>query len=223
MKTILILCLICCLGAFAAAPQSQVTAFTITKGSLSFDYGGVIFRAGNQVQHFRFSRPQISDSSIPGLQVTCFQQSALVSATGGPETDISALTLRGEDGRSISLTLCQEVEVYRVDITFSDLRQLTLWKPAWDTGPPAQSQYVTVTGGVFSPGRVVWKRGLTLLYAIASMGGTTDGFHTPQVFIVRGGQRIRVRLGPIINQQMADPPLQPGDQVDVAGRVGDLQ
>jgi hypothetical protein len=220
MKSTLVLSLILCLRAFAGPPEAQVTAFTLTKGSLVFDSGGVTFRTGNQDQRFPFSTGQFFNSSIPGLQIIGFQARAVASGSSGSERDVSTLTVRGEDGRSIDLTFGQGVEIYRADIAFSDERHLTLWKLAWEMGPPAQSQYISVTGGIGTPGRVAWRHDLTLLGAIISAGGPIDGFHPPRAYLIRGGVRTLYKVDAIINKKIPDPPLEPGDQIEVPEQSG---
>lgn len=216
MKTILILSLIFCLSAFAGPPQPQVLAFTITKGSIAFDADGVSFHAGNQALRFPFPNPQTSGSSIPsipGLRISRFEHKTVVSAMGSAPKDVSTLTLAGEDGRSIDLIAGQAVEVYRVDITFSDQRNLTLWKVASEDPTLTQPPYVTISGEVVrAPGRIIWTPDLTLMGALNAAGGFSGN---PNVYIIRGTERTRVRLTPIMRRQAPDPVLQPGDRIEV--------
>jgi hypothetical protein len=216
MKTTLILSLLFCLSAVAAPPQPQVKAFTITKGSIAFDSGGVTFHTGNQDQHFPFSKPLTSGSSIPlipGLRISRFEDKTMVSATGSAPKDVSQLTLVGEDGNSIDLIAGHPVEVYRVDITFSDQRNLALWTLASEASTLPQTHYVTISGDdVRAPGRIIWTPDLTLMSALSAAGGFSDN---PNVYIIRGTERTRVRLKPIMRRQAPDPVLQPGDQIEV--------
>lgn len=82
------------------------------------------------------------------------------------------------------------------------------------TPPPAKREVVTVSGDVRSPGRIPWSSDLTLMSAIASVGGF--GWRAPrEVFIIRGTEKITARPKPILKGTETDPKLQPGDKVEV--------
>ena len=74
-------------------------------------------------------------------------------------------------------------------------------------------QYITVDGTELrAPGKEVFKPGMTLLEAVFGAGGFEGN---PNVFLIRGKDRTRIRMKPIMRQQAPDPVLQPGDHVEV--------
>lgn len=118
----------------AIAEQPQPTSVVLTKGTLSFDSTGVTFRTKDNERKFPFSKPnnftKKPDSEIPGLKVQRFEFRSLAPKGGGPEKDVSTLTLTSADGEALELTFGQPLEVYRIEIVFADRSQLTLWQLA---------------------------------------------------------------------------------------------
>jgi hypothetical protein len=85
--------------------------------------------------------------------------------------------------------------------------------PADPGGATVAPQYITVEGTELrAPAKETFKPSMTLSEALVRAGGF-DGI--PNVFIIRGNERTRIRMKPIIMQQAHDPVLQPGDHVEV--------
>ena len=64
------------------------------------------------------------------------------------------------------------------------------------------------------PQHIPWSPDLTLLSAIDLCGGVA--WKDPhKVRITRGGERIEIRMRPILKKQEPDPKLQAGDKIEV--------
>ncbi|MCB9766072.1 MAG: SLBB domain-containing protein [Alphaproteobacteria bacterium] len=74
---------------------------------------------------------------------------------------------------------------------------------------------VYVTGQVQQPGAVPFRKGMTITQAVTQAGGLTEIARTRKVHVLRGGQRIDVRLKRIFAGREPDFELQPDDQVNI--------
>lgn len=129
----LFLLVLCALGASAFAQTLQPTSVTLTKGTLSFDAEAVTFHTKDKDHQYPLSPPRVSGPGpvtprIPGLSIRSFEFRERVPVGGGPRKDVSRLTLVSSDGSSIELVAGQPLEVYRIEITFADQRQMVLWQ-----------------------------------------------------------------------------------------------
>jgi polysaccharide biosynthesis/export protein VpsN len=78
-----------------------------------------------------------------------------------------------------------------------------------------EESYVNVLGDVRSPSRVIYTPDMTLLTAIISCGGFDEYANRRAVRITRGQQVITVDAITVAKTPGADPPLYPGDQINV--------
>lgn len=77
-----------------------------------------------------------------------------------------------------------------------------------------------VRGEVKTPGRIVYAGDITVSRAIASAGDFTDFADRSEVYLTRAnGQRYELNLKRILAGQDPDPPVYPGDQIEVTRRV----
>lgn len=74
--------------------------------------------------------------------------------------------------------------------------------------------FVTVGGAVRAPGRVPYTPDMTLMTAISASGGFND-FAGNRLRLRRGGKQVTLDVRDIRKNPAKDPPLQPGDQVEV--------
>ncbi len=74
---------------------------------------------------------------------------------------------------------------------------------------------IAVMGSVGKPGEVPYREGLTVSQTIAAAGGPTTVANLGRVYVLRGGQRIRVNLRRALKGQGDDPIVQPGDRIYV--------
>lgn len=130
-----LLLLLCALGTSAFAQALQPTSVTLTKGTLSFDATAITFHTKDKDHQYPFPQPKISNRGpltpqIPGLIVQNFEERKMVPANGEPGKNISRLTLSSSDVSSIKLVAGQPTEVYRIEMTFADQRQIVLWQSA---------------------------------------------------------------------------------------------
>ena len=76
-----------------------------------------------------------------------------------------------------------------------------------------------VRGEVKQPGRLIYAGQITVTKAITSAGDFTD-FASHKVWLIRaGGQRIKVNCDKALENPSLDPPVYPGDQIQVPRRI----
>jgi polysaccharide export outer membrane protein len=77
-----------------------------------------------------------------------------------------------------------------------------------------------VRGEVRSPNRQIYVGQITVTKAITSAGDFTDFANRKKVFLIRAnGQRFKLNVDAILNGDAPDPPVYPGDQIEVARRI----
>jgi polysaccharide export outer membrane protein len=73
-----------------------------------------------------------------------------------------------------------------------------------------------VRGEVKSPGRLIYAGQITVTKAITSAGDYTDFANHKKVLLIRAsGQRFKINCDAILNGEQPDPPVYPGDQIQV--------
>jgi protein involved in polysaccharide export with SLBB domain len=78
-----------------------------------------------------------------------------------------------------------------------------------------EERYINVGGDVRSPSNVVWRADSTLMSTINACGGFTEYAKRQAVRIIRGKEVIEVDCVKAAEDPGADPPVYPGDQIDV--------
>lgn len=77
-----------------------------------------------------------------------------------------------------------------------------------------------VQGEVKSPGRLIYTGQITVTKAITSAGDFTDFANHRNVVLIRSnGQRFVINCDDILDGKQPDPPVYPGDQVQVKKRI----
>jgi polysaccharide export outer membrane protein len=77
-----------------------------------------------------------------------------------------------------------------------------------------------VRGEVKAPGRMIYAGAITVSKAITSAGDFTDFANRGKVYLTRAnGQRFKLNLNRILDGEAPDPPVYPGDQIEVARRI----
>jgi polysaccharide export outer membrane protein len=77
-----------------------------------------------------------------------------------------------------------------------------------------------VRGEVHSPGRLIYVGPITVTKAITSAGDFTDFANHSAVYLIRSnGQRFKLNCDKILNGDAPDPPVFPGDQIEVKRRL----
>lgn len=77
-----------------------------------------------------------------------------------------------------------------------------------------------VRGEVRQPGRQIYVGQITVTKAITSAGDFTDFANRKKVVLIRAnGQRFKLNADAILNGDEPDPPVYPGDQIEVARRI----
>lgn len=77
-----------------------------------------------------------------------------------------------------------------------------------------------VRGEVHSPGRLVYVGPITVSKAITSAGDFTDFANHHRVYLTRSnGKRFKLDCDKILSGEAPDPPVLPGDQIEVKRRI----
>jgi protein involved in polysaccharide export with SLBB domain len=77
------------------------------------------------------------------------------------------------------------------------------------------SRFITIGGGVRSPGAIPWSQDLTLSSALKRAGGTSDFGNTGKIKVTRDGKVSVFSLKRAAKDPNQNPKLLPGDEVDV--------
>jgi|ERR1017187_1788763 polysaccharide export outer membrane protein len=76
-----------------------------------------------------------------------------------------------------------------------------------------------VRGEVKSPGRVIYVGQITVTKAITAANDFTDFANRKKILLIRAnGQRFKLNADKILNDGAPDPPVYPGDQIEVGKR-----
>ena len=77
-----------------------------------------------------------------------------------------------------------------------------------------------IRGEVKSPGRLIYAGPITVSKAITSAGDFTEYANRSKVWIVRSnGDRFKLNVNDILDGDQPDPPVYPGDQIEVTKRL----
>jgi protein involved in polysaccharide export with SLBB domain len=77
-----------------------------------------------------------------------------------------------------------------------------------------------VRGEVHLPGRLIYVGPITVTKAITSAGDFTDFANHGKVFLIRAnGKRFRLNCDKILDGRLPDPPVFPGDQIEVYRKI----
>lgn len=77
-----------------------------------------------------------------------------------------------------------------------------------------------VRGEVRTPGRQVYVGQITVTKAITSAGDFTDFANHKKIVLIRAnGQRFKLNADAILDGEAPDPPVYPGDQIEVGRRI----
>ena len=77
-----------------------------------------------------------------------------------------------------------------------------------------------VRGEVKGPGRMIYAGAITVSKAITSAGDFTDYANRSKVWLVRAnGTRFKLNLNSILDGDEPDPPVYPGDQIEVTKKL----
>jgi polysaccharide export outer membrane protein len=77
-----------------------------------------------------------------------------------------------------------------------------------------------VRGEVKTPGRQIYVGQITVTKAITSAGDFTDFANRKKIWLIRvNGQRFRLNCIRILDGRDPDPPVYPGDQIEVARSI----
>jgi polysaccharide export outer membrane protein len=161
---------------------------------------------------------------IPGLSGALFHNgdTVFVSFDGLPENPAPQDKTIGEDG---NITLTQDITVKAAGKTTGELEKII-----HDAYVPKIYKHLTVTvkagervfyvrGEVAQKSRQVYVGQITVTKAIAAAGDFTDFANRKNVLLIRSnGQRFVLNCDAILRGELPDPPVYPGDQIEVKRR-----
>jgi len=159
--------------------------------------------------------------NLPPLQVG---DTVTVTLTGIPDPPLPQEKPINDDG---TITLPEIGRIQAAGKTPGELE-----KSIHDTYVPAIYTHLDVTvkttsdrlyyvrGEVKVPGREVYIGPITVTKAITSAGDFTDFANRKRVYLIRSnGQRFKLNCDNILNGDAPDPPVYPGDQIEVKRRL----
>jgi len=90
--------------------------------------------------------------------------------------------------------------------------------PTVIVNPPSGGRFISVTGSVRGPGRILYSSDLTIMSAIDAAGGVGD-FGGDKIRLTRGGKVLYYSIKKLKKDPSQDPHVQPGDQIEVVESV----
>lgn len=108
-------------------------------------------------------------------------------------------------GKSTGVLEREIEEMYKAQRIFTDPKVSVL----------VGGRYINVMGEVRMPQRVLYTTDLTMLKAVAAAGGFTDYANKRAVRVHRGKEVVEIHAGRALKDPSEDPPLKPGDTVEV--------
>jgi len=90
--------------------------------------------------------------------------------------------------------------------------------PTISVNPANASRFVSVSGSVKQPGRLGYTSDMTVMSAINAAGGKSD-FAGDTIRLIRKGQVIKYSFKKLDKYPSMDPPVQPGDQIEMKDSV----
>jgi polysaccharide export outer membrane protein len=101
-----------------------------------------------------------------------------------------------------------------------DLYVPRIYTHLWVTVKTTSDRVYFVRGEVKSPGRLIYVGPITVTKAITSAGDFTDFANHKKIWLIRAsGQRFKLNADAMLNGDAPDPPVYPGDQIEVKKRL----
>jgi len=160
-------------------------------------------------------------SNLPPLQVG---DTVTVTLSGIPDPPLPQEKPINDDG---TITLPEVGRIQAAGKTPGEFE-----KSVHDTYVPAIYTHLDVTvkttsdrvyfvrGEVKAPGRLIYTGPITVTKVITSAGDFTDFANRKKVYLIRSnGKRFRLNCDKILNGDAPDPPVFPGDQIEVKRRL----
>ena len=165
--------------------------------------------------------PDTNPGDLPRLHIG---DTVTITLTGVPDEPLPQEKPIKEDG---SITLADIGRVQAAGKTAGELEDLihnlyvpAIYKHLNVTVKTSNDRVFYVRGEVRQPGRQLYVGQNTVTKAITSAGDFTDFANRKKVLLTRAnGQRFKLNADAILNGEAPDPPVYPGDQIEVARRV----
>jgi polysaccharide export outer membrane protein len=145
----------------------------------------------------------------------------MVQLSGVPTDDQFIQQMKVDESGSISLPYIGSIPVAGQTTVQVKERAEALYKMGrYFTTPNVtvtsqQQRFVSVSGEVRAPQRILHQRELTAMGAIATCGGFTEYANRREIRLLRGGQVIRFNAPDILKDPSRDIPLLPDDIIQV--------
>jgi len=161
------------------------------------------------------------EANVPRLHI-----GDVVSITfSGPPDPLEALNKPIKEDGTITLPDVGRVQavgktIGELEDTIHDLYVPKIYTHLNITVTTSSDRVYYINGEVKSPGRLIYAGPITVSKAITSAGGFTDFASHSSVWLVRAnGDRFKLNVDDIMDGSQPDPPVYPGDQIQVNRRL----
>jgi polysaccharide export outer membrane protein len=147
---------------------------------------------------------------LTGMPADVIQDIANLQYTIGPEGTVNIPLIGRVKAAGLNATqLADAIEAkFIADKIFT--------RPTVIINPTQVQRFVSVSGGVRQPQRLLWTPDMTLSSAVGNAGGASDFGNPNKIVLIREGKTNGpYSLRELIRDPSKDPKLQPGDQVNV--------
>jgi protein involved in polysaccharide export with SLBB domain len=176
--------------------------------------------------------PDYSKEFIPPTGVTTFSNlppltvgdTVIVTLTGIPDSPLPQEKPINDDG-TITLPAIGRIQAAgktpgELETSIHDAYVPAIYTHLDVTVKTSSDRVYYVRGEVKVPGREVYTGPITVTKAITSAGDFNDFANRKRVYLIRSdGQRFKLNCDDILNGEAPDPPVFPGDQIEVKRRL----
>ncbi|MDD5260600.1 MAG: polysaccharide biosynthesis/export family protein [Methylacidiphilales bacterium] len=147
--------------------------------------------------------------------------SLIIRLTGVPTDDQGVFEVKVDESGQISMPYIGNIPAVGLTTVLLKQKIETLYKlKKIFTNPNItvlanQERYVSVTGEVRNPQRMIYTKDITALSAIAGCGGFTDYADRRHCKVLRGPDTIEFNANDILNDPSKDVPLLPDDKIQI--------
>ncbi|MDR1192148.1 MAG: polysaccharide export protein [Verrucomicrobiales bacterium] len=164
---------------------------------------------------------QVANPYGPESNLLRIGDTLAIQLSGVPPTDANIYTVKVDEDGNVAMPYIGNVKA--VDITAAELKNKieALYKTSQIYTNPTitinsyQERYISVSGEVRSPTRLMYSKDMTVLGVIAGAGGFTDYADRADVWLIRGGKTHHFNAKAALRDPAKDKPLLAGDIVHV--------
>jgi polysaccharide export outer membrane protein len=147
---------------------------------------------------------------LTGMPADVIQDIANLQYTIGPEGTVNIPLIGKVKAAGLNATQLADA----IEAKFVSDKIFT--RPTVIINPTQVQRFVSVSGGVRQPQRLLWTPDMSLSSAVGNAGGVGDFGNKNKIMLIREGKAIGPYSLPELEKDPSrDPKLQPGDQVNV--------